>query len=157
MFRELNQQLNQYDFSDVREDILKGVYQELIDLETRHALGEYYTPDWLCERIVNSLKFEAKAMFLDPACGSGSFLRAFIARMRRDFPGLCAEALAEQVVGIDIHPLSVLIAKTTVLLSQEQVSSRQKGPWSCISIWQTSPCAPRNGRPFQNEFSNLGR
>src|SRR6516165_8798396 len=56
-------------------------------------------------------------MFLDPACGSGSFLRAFIARMRRDFPGLCAEALAEQVVGIDIHPLSVLIAKTTVLLS----------------------------------------
>ena len=117
MFRELNQQLNQYDFSDVREDILKGVYQELIDLETRHALGEYYTPDWLCERIVNSLKFEAKAMFLDPACGSGSFLRAFIARMRRDFPGLCAEALAEQVVGIDIHPLSVLIAKTTVLLS----------------------------------------
>ncbi len=28
-----------------------------------------------------------------------------------------AEALAEQVVGIDIHPLSVLIAKTTILLA----------------------------------------
>ncbi len=117
MFRELNQQLNQYDFSDVREDILKGLYQELIDLETRHALGEYYTPDWLCEHIVDSLEIEAKAAFLDPACGSGSFLRAIIARMRRDFPELGAEALAEQVVGIDIHPLSVLIAKTTVLLA----------------------------------------
>jgi hypothetical protein len=117
MFRELNQQLNQYDFSDVREDILKGLYQELIDLETRHALGEYYTPDWLCERIVDDLDIKSKSVFLDPACGSGSFLRAIIARMRREFPERGAEALAEQVVGIDIHPLSVLIAKTTVLLS----------------------------------------
>lgn len=117
MFRELNQQLNQYDFADVREDILKGLYQELIDLETRHALGEYYTPDWLCEHVVDSLEIEEKSAFLDPACGSGSFLRAIIARMRHEFPGLGAEALADQVVGIDIHPLSVLIAKTTVLLS----------------------------------------
>lgn len=117
MFRELNLQLNQYNFSDVREDILKGLYQELIDLETRHALGEYYTPDWLCEHVVDSLEVEEKSAFLDPACGSGSFLRAIIARMRREFPRLGAEALAEQVVGIDIHPLSVLIAKTTVLLS----------------------------------------
>jgi hypothetical protein len=37
--------------------------------------------------------------------------------MRKEHPRLGAEALAEQVVGIDIHPLSVLIAKTTVLLS----------------------------------------
>jgi hypothetical protein len=117
MFREINLQLNNYDLSEVREDILKGVYQELIDLETRHALGEYYTPDWLCERIVEEFRIDQASTFLDPACGSGSFLRAVIARMKREFPTLGAEALAEQVVGIDIHPLSVLIAKTTVLLS----------------------------------------
>ena len=117
MFREVNRQLHQYDFNEVREDILKGVYQELIDLETRHALGEYYTPDWLCERIINELDVKTESAFLDPACGSGSFLRAVIARMRRDFPKIGAETLAEQTVGIDIHPLSVLIAKTTVLLS----------------------------------------
>ncbi len=117
MFRELNWQLTQYDFVDVKEDILKGLYQELIDLETRHALGEYYTPDWLCERVVSELTIDSHSSFLDPACGSGSFLRAVIARMRSEHPRLGAEALAEQVVGIDIHPLSVLIAKTTVLLS----------------------------------------
>ena len=117
MFRELTRQLQQYEFDNVREDILKGVYQELIDLETRHALGEYYTPDWLCERVVDQLDVNANSTFLDPACGSGSFLRAVIARMRREHPRVGAAALAEQVVGIDIHPLSVLIAKTTVLLS----------------------------------------
>jgi type I restriction-modification system DNA methylase subunit len=112
MFRELNWQLTQYDFTHVQEDILKGLYQELIDLETRHALGEYYTPDWLCERLVDELKITSKSSVLDPACGSGSFLRAVIARMRREHPRLGAEALAEQVVGIDIHPLSVLTAPT---------------------------------------------
>jgi hypothetical protein len=39
----------------VREDVLKGVYQQLIDPKDRHDLGEYYTPDWLCERIVQEL------------------------------------------------------------------------------------------------------
>lgn len=52
VFRLIAQEISTFDFNQVDEDVLKGVYQELIDLDTRHALGEYYTPDWLCERIV---------------------------------------------------------------------------------------------------------
>ncbi len=106
-----------YDFSHVDEDILKGVYQELVDLETRHALGEYYTPDWLCERVMAAFDLPRAAQVLDPACGSGSFLRAAVARMRALHPDLPVEALAGQIVGIDVHPLSVQIAKTTLLLA----------------------------------------
>ena len=57
IFRLIAQEISSYDFNNVDEDILKGVYQELIDLDTRHALGEYYTPDWLCERVVNEFEF----------------------------------------------------------------------------------------------------
>src|SRR5206468_8686531 len=103
VFRLIAQELSAFDFQNVDEDILKGVYQELIDLDTRHALGEYYTPDWLCERVVAELNVTKSSSFLDPACGSGSFLRAVITRMKRDFPSLGAELIAEQVVGIDIH------------------------------------------------------
>ncbi|OQW95596.1 MAG: hypothetical protein BWK79_01940 [Beggiatoa sp. IS2] len=117
IFREIAQKLSEYDFSEVQEDILKGVYQELIDLETRHALGEYYTPDWLCEKIIDSLPLEETSKILDPACGSGSFLRAAIAQLRVKFPTLTATQLTSQVTGIDIHPLSVQIAKTTLLLA----------------------------------------
>ena len=117
IFREIMQQLSEYDLSDIQEDILKGVYQELIDLETRHALGEYYTPDWLCEKIVESLPIAENSKVLDPACGSGSFLRAAIAKLRQEFPKLSAAQLTSQVIGIDIHPLSVQIAKTTLLLA----------------------------------------
>lgn len=143
MFREMNWQLHQYDFTEVREDILKGVYQELIDLETRHALGEYYTPDWLCERVVDELELTAKSSVLDPACGSGSFLRAAISRLRDRFPKLGAAELAEQVVGIDIHPLSVLIAKTTVLLTLGPSIAKAKRPVTLHIYLANSLLVPR--------------
>ncbi|NTW48410.1 MAG: N-6 DNA methylase [Chlorobiales bacterium] len=128
MFRDITDKLADYDFSDVREDILKGVYQELIDIETRHALGEYYTPDWLCELVVEHLPFQQSSQILDPSCGSGSFLRAAVQRLRHDFPDLSADALAAQVVGIDVHPLSVQIAKTTLLVSLGQSIRKARKP-----------------------------
>ena len=109
--------LSDYDLTSAEEDIFKGLYQEVIDNETRHALGEYYTPDWLCERIVADLDLHKDSRVLDPACGSGSFLRAAIAAIRRRNPRVKAEKLAANIVGIDIHPLAVQITKTTVLLA----------------------------------------
>jgi type I restriction-modification system DNA methylase subunit len=153
MFRDINWQLTQYDLTDVREDIFKGLYQELIDLDTRHALGEYYTPDWLCERMVNELTITSRSSFLDPACGSGSFLRAVIARMRQEHPLLGAEALAEQVVGIDIHPLSVLIAKTTVLLSLGSSVTTAKRPVTLHVYLANSLLVPRGTADlFESSF-----
>ncbi|HUZ60276.1 MAG TPA: AIPR family protein [Hanamia sp.] len=116
-FRLIAQEISTFDFNDIDEDVLKGVYQELIDLDTRHALGEYYTPDWLCERIVNEFEFKENSKILDPACGSGSFLRAAVHRMKTLHPEITPEELSNQIYGIDIHPLSVQIAKTTFLLS----------------------------------------
>jgi len=116
-FRLIAQEISTFDFNDIDEDVLKGVYQELIDLDTRHALGEYYTPDWLCERIVNEFEFKENSKILDPACGSGSFLRAAVHRMKTLHPEITPEELSSQIYGIDIHPLSVQIAKTTFLLS----------------------------------------
>ena len=117
VFRKIAQQISQYDFTTVDEDIFKGIYQELVDLETRHALGEYYTPDWLCEKVVDNLPIKKNSTILDPACGSGSFLRIAINRLKSVNPKLSATQLAQRVVGIDIHPLSVQIAKNTVLLA----------------------------------------
>lgn len=126
--RELYNQISEYDFTDVEEDILKGVYQELIDIDTRHALGEYYTPDWLCERVVDDLHLERTFYALDPACGSGSFLRALVARYQREWPDMPPQQIANQIKGIDVHPLSVQIAKTTMLLALGERVARAKAP-----------------------------
>ncbi|MBS1767199.1 MAG: hypothetical protein JST05_07355 [Acidobacteria bacterium] len=63
--------ITDYDLSRINEDVLKGIYQELIDPKDRHDLGEYYTPDWLCERIVQEiLPKHGVRPTLDPSCGS---------------------------------------------------------------------------------------
>lgn len=127
-FRLVAQELSHFDFFEVDEDVLKGVYQEMIDLDTRHALGEYYTPDWLCERIVKEFELKPTDKVLDPACGSGSFLRAIIDRLRDLHPKAKVEDINDQIYGIDIHPLSVQIAKTTLLLALGRGVANAKKP-----------------------------
>lgn len=127
VFRLIAQEISTFDFSIVEEDILKGVYQGLIDLDTRHSLGEYYTPDWLCERVVQEYNFQPQHKILDPSCGSGSFLRAAIQRLKILNPEISAVEINNAIYGIDIHPLSVQIAKTTVLIALgKSVSEAQK-------------------------------
>ncbi len=110
------------DLSRMREDVLKGVYQDLVDPKDRHDLGEYYTPDWLCERIAaEMLPASGYMSVLDPSCGSGSFLRAAIHHMLDRNPGKPnAERLGSvlaNVKGIDIHPVAVTIARANYVLA----------------------------------------
>ncbi len=152
-FRRIARELTAYDFKDVDEDVLKGVYQEMIDLDTRHALGEYYTPDWLCERVVGEFEFKPRDKILDPACGSGSFLRAAIARIRELRPRVKVEDLNEQIYGIDIHPLSVQIAKTTLLLAYGREVVNAKKPVHLNVILANTLLLPKEvGDLFGRQF-----
>jgi len=154
VFRLIAQEISTYDFEKVDEDILKGVYQELIDLDTRHALGEYYTPDWLCERIVNEFDFKRTDKILDPSCGSGSFLRAVIHRMKTLNPDIKPQELCDAVYGIDIHPLSVQIAKTTVLLAINENFKNTPKPLQINVIQANTLLVPEGSDTlFGNEFS----
>src|SRR5271157_449580 len=122
-----------YDLTRIREDVLKGVYQQLIDPKDRHDLGEYYTPDWLCERIVaEMLPEEGYASVLDPSCGSGSFLRAAIKHFQRQNPsGTPHDRLRHilaSVNGIDIHPVAVTISRANYVLALGKLVSSARRP-----------------------------
>ncbi|HQI41493.1 MAG: hypothetical protein B6D44_07925 [Ignavibacteriales bacterium UTCHB2] len=151
VFRLIAQEISNFDFENVDEDVLKGVYQELIDIDTRHSLGEYYTPDWLCERIVQEFKFSKTDKILDPACGSGSFLRAAIHRVKELNPDITVEEINDQIYGIDIHPLSVQIAKTTLLLALGKEIINAKKPIYLNIILANTLLAPEG---VQNLFGN---
>lgn len=153
VFRRIATQLSDYDFSKVDEDVLKGVYQELIDIETKHKLGEYYTPDWLAEKIVEELPLKKNSMILDPACGSGSFLRAAISKIKNDFPEITLEEILSQIIGIDIHPLSVQIAKTTVLLATADRLKKLKRPINIqVFLANTLIIPAEKANLFENKF-----
>jgi methylase of polypeptide subunit release factors len=152
-FSKIADKISEYDFTNVQSDILKGVYQKLIDLETRHALGEYYTPDWLCEKVVDHFDFARDAQILDPSCGSGSFLIATVNRLRKLHPDLPPEAIAAQVAGIDIHPLSVQVAKTTLLLALGDALKNARRPVSLRVYLANSLITPQlSVNLFDEEF-----
>ena len=154
VFRLIAQEISNFDFTNVDEDILKGVYQELIDLDTRHSLGEYYTPDWLCERVLNEFDLKPSDRILDPASGSGSLLRAAIHRLRLLHPQISVEELAKCIYGIDIHPLSVQIAKTTILLTLGQEVVKSKKPVHINVILSNTLLAPEGVQNlFGGEFA----
>ena len=120
----ISRHVNRFRLRDIRMDILKALYESLIDPETRHDLGEYYTPDWLAARMVAAAvdsPLEQRAM--DPACGSGTFLfhlvRAVLdaAEVAGLPPAKAARKAVEKVTGVDIHPVAVVFARVTYLLA----------------------------------------
>ena len=122
--------LRNYNLRELSEDVLKSLYQELVDPKTRHDLGEYYTPDWLAHRMVQRLiEKEPEGSFLDPACGSGTFLY-FAVQEKRERLGDSAKTLKHiltSVAGVDIHPLAVIIAKTNYILALGDLLKRGRG------------------------------
>jgi hypothetical protein len=112
----------QRDLLNGQRDPLKPLYQSMFPRSVRHALGEYYTPDWLADHVLDQAGYqgEPQSRLLDPACGSGTFLLAAIGRLRArlgsgDERG-CRKIL-DQVVGLDLHPLAVLTARANYLLA----------------------------------------
>jgi len=123
---------------DTTRDLLKKLYQQLMPRELRHNLGEYYTPDWLAERLINMLeggKFEGNPDWrvLDPACGSGTFLVIVIKKIReyawkRAIPeSQVLEKILSNVVGFDLNPLAVISARTNYLLALGDLLQHRKG------------------------------
>ena len=74
--RDVVRRVSRFTWAHVRHDVLKHLYESVIDPGTRKRLGEYYTPDWLAERIVASTAVNdpLNQRVADVACGSGTFL-----------------------------------------------------------------------------------
>lgn len=135
----LARQLGRFDWSAVEHDVLKVLYESVIPAETRKALGEYYTPDWLASQVVAEAVTDPLGQRVaDVSCGSGTFtfysVRRFLAAA--DEAGLpVAEALARvsaHVIGIDLHPVAVALARVTYLLAIGR--ERLKAERGAISI-----------------------
>lgn len=71
---------SKYDFGDSSDNVLGDVYEKFMDRETRKALGQFYTPDFIIEYILNNTVNNVNVIenpfvsILDPSCGSGHFL-----------------------------------------------------------------------------------
>ncbi len=149
-------------------DLLKKLYQNVMPKQLRHDLGEYYTPDWLAERLLNQLGFTSERepklhekRLLDPACGSGTFLVLAIQRIKEH----CAEhpikpadllhRIQSNIVGFDLNPLAVISARTNYLLALGDLLEAQRDfevnipVYLCDSILTPSQAEEKVGDQFR--------
>ena len=135
--RSLASRLSKFDWSHPEHDALKHLYEAVISQETRKSLGEYYTPDWLAEAMIEDVdKTPLESVVADVACGSGTFIfhavRAFLeASDAVGIPnGEALSRLTSHVVGMDVHPVAVTLARVTYLLAigSERLTAPDRGP-----------------------------
>ena len=134
--RALALRIARFRWDRVGGDVLKVLYESVINAETRKRLGEYYTPDWLAEHVVaETVPDPLSERVLDPACGSGTFLFHAVRRYldAADAEGVpLSEALpglTRHVLGMDLHPVAVTLARVTYLLAigQERLRDGSRG------------------------------
>lgn len=111
-------------------DIFKDLYMSIIPKSIRHSMGEYFTPEWLADYVVDKaigdIDNQSTWKAIDPCCGSGIFMISFIKKIVGDI-NINAMTIAQKnelrdnilsrVYGIDINPLSVLSARVGYYLA----------------------------------------
>ncbi len=99
-----------------QQDIFSDIYQEIFLPDTRHKIGEFYTPSKLVQKMINEV-YIIGSKTLDPSCGSGNFLINILLKIL-DSPESAAlkfKAISK-VYGFDINPLAIMTTKTNILL-----------------------------------------
>ena len=125
----------EFDWRRRHSDVLRELYQAYVSAEDRKLFGEFYTPDWLAEYLVDNLldpqwidesveevwqERRSGVGLLDPACGSGTFLYHAALKLARSESLLTyqhtkrADIICRLLNGIDIHPVAVEICRVNL-------------------------------------------
>ena len=130
--REIARVIEQFDWTQNPTEVAPTLYQNVITQDERKKLGEYYTPRWLAREITETVVDDPlNQRVLDPSCGSGTFIETAVERILNHASGLSApeqlRKLQENVIGIDIHPVAVQLAKATwVMAAAETIRAARK-------------------------------
>lgn len=126
--RYIARKVAQFDWSHRAAELAAILYQNTITPEERRRMGEYYTPRWLAQTIVDEMVDDPlHTVAMDPSCGSGTFIECLaqniIAAGRN--AGQSArdilQKLQSNIIGIDLHPVAVQLAKATYVLNCHEI------------------------------------
>ncbi|HEX9062359.1 MAG TPA: N-6 DNA methylase, partial [Clostridia bacterium] len=112
--------INSSTFDGQNGDFIKIIFESIFPGEIRHSMGEFYTPDWLVKYVNDTLILDSrnpeKKKYLDPTCGSGTFLVDILERYKKENP-----QIVNQIYGVDLNPLSTLAAKTNIIIVAREI------------------------------------
>ena len=104
-------------------DLFHLLYQAVFPAALRHAGGEFYTPAWLADAVLDRAEVAAPGpgRLCDPSCGSGVFL---LLAARR----LGGTDAVDRIFGFDTNPLAVLTSRVNLLASLGEAAAGRRSP-----------------------------
>ena len=134
-------QICKYDFNTLDYDILGYIYEDYLDLEHRKKFGQYYTPPYVVNLILDRVGYKPlpnkllNESILDPASGSGTFLLNAVRRVLqsqkdgRDHSLDYRQIIENNIFGSELMLFPYLISEINILIqfSQELKKIIQKG------------------------------
>jgi len=163
----------EYDWNRTKGDVLRPLYENFVGADDRRAFGEFYTPDWLAQFMVeevldedwcaNAVESAIRARtnpealkgvgVLDPSCGSGTFLYFSALRILESealkaqhlSPEDNARVVATLVNGIDVHPVAAEMCRATLM----RALARLPAP-SYLQVYEGDSLQIRENVPSEN-------
>lgn len=102
--------LSSYDYEYFYdEDLLGLMYMSLRNISGRKAMGAYYTPGIVVDKLVEGLLLDTEKRFLDPCCGTGNFLIK-----------LSNYVDMRNIYGNDIDKISVMLSRINLAIRYDK-------------------------------------
>ena len=168
----LRQAVDKYDWSSNRGDVLRALYMHYVGQGQRRSYGEYYTPDWLAEKMCADVIDDAYIAvqlekflggggvsgILDPACGSGTFLYHAAKRLTESRPlekerlnrAQATEFVCRMIHGMDIHPVAVEMSIANMCRMLGSVDPARLRIWQGDSLLLRRPGSSVHGAATGN-------
>ncbi|RYZ89278.1 MAG: hypothetical protein EOP04_07260, partial [Proteobacteria bacterium] len=123
---EILSRLSSFDFSEIDEDIIGSAYEKHLSIENRKKIGQYYTPGYVVDYMLEQVQLEEGMRILDPACGSGGFLMKAFDLLSKKNPQLPKiDILKKSIYGSDINPFATQLTKVNLFLKSYNFENSQ--------------------------------
>ena len=125
-------QICKYNFNTLDYDILGYIYEDYLDLEHRRKFGQYYTPPYVVNLILDRVGYKPlpnkilEDSILDPASGSGTFLLNAVGRILRskqdgrDHALEYKEIIENKIFGSELMLFPYLLSEINILIQFSQ-------------------------------------
>jgi len=115
-----------YHFGELPEDVIGELFEEIIDPDKRHSLGQYFTNENLVDFILGFAVQTEEGYFADTTCGSGTFLIRIYDRLKYLSKKIKHNELLDKIWGFDIAKFPAELA--TINLFKQDVSNFENFP-----------------------------
>jgi len=123
---DLFSEMKVYHFGELPEDVIGELFEEIIDPDKRHQLGQYFTNENLVDFILGFVVNKEDAFFADTTCGSGTFLIRIYDRLKHLSRQINHNQLLEKIWGFDIAKFPAELA--TINLFRQNVANFENFP-----------------------------